>query len=220
MCNRYRPADREAVAAQWNMNVDGHSEWAAGIGPWQRGPFVRLKTGDPELVVGQWALIGDHDTKANSKPRMTNNGRFETIAQLRTFKGPWSRGQRCVIPAFSYDEPNWESGKNIWWSLRRSDGQPWHLAGIWNAWTDPATGELIESYSMLTTNADQHPLLRRLHRPDSSRPLDQQDKRAVVPIEIEDIPTWLGGSIEQASKLIQLPDPSVFVAGPTNTAPT
>lgn len=215
MCNRYSPADREAVAAQWNLTLDGYPEWAPSIGAWQNGPFIRLKAGEPELVVGQWALIGDDDDKPNSAPRRTNNARFETITQRRTFKGPWSRAQRCVIPAFAYDEPNWETEKNVWWTLRRADGQPWHLAGLWNAWPDPSTGEVIESYTMITTNADDHPLLRRLHRPDRSRPVDMQDKRAVVPIEIGDLPAWLSGSIEQASALVRLPDPSTYEAGPS-----
>ncbi len=151
---------------------------------------------------------------------MTNNARFETIAQLRTYRGPWSRGQRCVIPALSYDEPNWETGKNVWWTLRRADGQPWHLAGIWNAWHVPSTGEVVESYSMVTMNADAHPLLNRLHRPEPSRPLDQQDKRALVPIESADLAAWLGGSIEQATALVRLPDESAFVAGPSRPVST
>ena len=103
----------------------------------------------------------------------------------------------------------------MWWTLRRADAQPWHLAGIWNDWTDPQTGELVQSYSMITTNADNHPLFRRLHRPDRSFPVDMQDKRAVVPIEIEDLRIWLGGSIEQASELVRLPDPPTFIAGPS-----
>ena len=53
----------------------------------------------------------------------------------------------------------------MWWTLRRADGEPWHLAGIWNAWTDPTTGEVFESYSMLTQNCDGHPLLSRFHKP-------------------------------------------------------
>lgn len=36
------------------------------------------------------------------------------------------------------------------------------LAGIWNEWVDPETGELVPSYSMLTINCDDHPLLRSL----------------------------------------------------------
>lgn len=68
----------------------------------------------------------------------TNNARSE---------GWWKRGQRCIIRAFSFDEPNWESGKNHWWKFRRADGAPWGLAGLWNTWTDKATGEVHESYT-------------------------------------------------------------------------
>lgn len=72
-----------------------------------------------------------------------------------------------MAPAKPFVEPNWETGWNIWWHMRRADGLPWMLAGIWNEWVDPETGELVPSYSMLTINCDDHPLLRRLHRPDA-----------------------------------------------------
>lgn len=79
-------------------------------------------------------------------------------------------GRRSLIPATWYQEPNWETGKNIWWQLCRADGLPWMLAGIWNRWTDPATGEILPSYKMLTCNCDGHPMLARLHKPDRSCP--------------------------------------------------
>ena len=50
--------------------------------------------------------------------------------------------------------------------MRRADGAPWALGGIWSEWTDPASGEIVPSYSMITINCDDHPLLARLHRPD------------------------------------------------------
>ena len=213
MCNRYRPASWEAIEAQWQLKPQKF--WKPGIGPWQDGPFIRLTNGEPELVVGQWALIGDRDTKAVSRPRMTNNARWETVAKLPTYRDPWKRGQRCLIPAHAYDEPNWESGSNVWWSMRRADGQPWHLAGLWNTWTDPATGEIHDSYTMLTMNCDEHALLKRFHKPVKDLPADKQDKRSVVPLEIADLETWLGGTIEDASVLMKLPDEAAFVAGPT-----
>lgn len=40
---------------------------------------------------------------------------------------------------------------------------------------------------MLTINADSHPLMRRMHKPDPKLPADQQDKRSVVPIEFADV---------------------------------
>ena len=127
-----------------------------------------------------------------------------------SYKQPWARGKRCIIPAASFDEPNWESGKNEWWRFRRADGAPWGLAGLaglWNVWTDKATGEVHESYTMLTINADEH-------KPDSKLGPDQQDKRSVVPIEAHDFDQWLAGTINEARALLKLAPVDLFDAGP------
>ena len=114
----------------------------------------------------------------------------------------------------AFYEPNWETGKHVPWMFRRSDGLPWGLAGLWNMWVDPQTGELVESYTMLTQNADTHPLMRRMHRPDPKRPPDKQDKRSVVPVEFTNAGTWLHGTVEQAQALVQLPAPALIDARP------
>lgn len=38
---------------------------------------------------------------------------------------------------------------------------------------------------MLTINADSHPMMSRMHRPDPKLPPDQQDKRSDVATEFE-----------------------------------
>ena len=40
---------------------------------------------------------------------------------------------------------------------------------------------------MLTVNADDHPIMSRMHKPDPKLPPDQQDKRSVVAIEEGDV---------------------------------
>jgi putative SOS response-associated peptidase YedK len=75
-----------------------------------------------------------------------------------------------------------------------------------------ATGEVVESYTMLTLNADAHPLMRRMHKPDPALGPDQQDKRSVIPIELEDVDTWLLGSQEDARRLLQLAPADIFQA--------
>jgi hypothetical protein len=40
---------------------------------------------------------------------------------------------------------------------------------------------------MLTINADVHPLMRRMHKPDPKVGPEQQDKRSVIPIELCDV---------------------------------
>lgn len=135
--------------------------------PRARGPFIRVARDSAdnqrELVVGQWGLI-PWFAKAPKLAYSTNNARSEELSGKATFKQPWARGQRCIIPAVSFDEPCWESGRNVWWRFRRTDGAPWGLAGLWNTWTDKSSGELVESYTLLTLNADTHPLMSRMHR--------------------------------------------------------
>ncbi len=213
MCNRFVPPVQDVIEAHWGLEPSAQPAWPASIHPRSPGPFIRAKDGGRELVVGQWALI-PHFAKAATLPFSTNNARSEELTQKTSYRDPWKRGQRCVIPAMSFDEPNWETGKNVWWRFRRADGTSWGLAGIWNTWIDRATGEVVESYSMLTLNADDHPLMRRMHKPDPAHGPDAQDKRSVIPIEIGDVDAWLHGSVEGASRLLQLASVKVFSAAP------
>jgi putative SOS response-associated peptidase YedK len=151
-------------------------------------------------------------------PLSTNNARREQLATAHTFRGPWSRGQRCIIPADSFDEPNWTCGKNIWWRFWRADGEPWALAGIWSEWVDPQTGEVVPSYSMITQNCNGHPILGLMHKSDPKLPPDKQDKRAVVALEQADWNQWLTGTTAHAEALIRVPGVDVFRHGPADPA--
>lgn len=90
-------------------------------------------------------------------------------------------------------------------AIRARGRHPVGLAGLWNTWTDKATGEVVESYTMLTINADAHPLMARMHKPDPKLGPDEQDKRCVVPIEVDDVDEWLFAPIERAKQLVRLP---------------
>ena len=85
---------------------------------------------------------------------------------------------------------------------------------MWNTWIDKTTGEVHESYTMLTVNADAHPLMRRMHKPDPKLPADQQDKRSVISIELEDADVWLGGTLPAAAALLRAPPVEAVLAGP------
>lgn len=72
---------------------------------------------------------------------------------------------------------------------------------------------MYESYTMLTINADAHPLMRRMHKPDPKLPADQQDKRSVIPIEMADVDQWLAGTAKDAEDLLKLAHAEMFEAG-------
>lgn len=65
---------------------------------------------------------------------------------------------------------------------------------------------------MLTINADDHPLMRRMHKPDPKLSADQQDKRSVISIEREDVDQWLAGTVADASELLRLAPVKIFDA--------
>ncbi|MFH1870253.1 MAG: SOS response-associated peptidase family protein [Pseudomonadota bacterium] len=215
MCNRYVSPDQAAIERHWHIGPHNQPRWADEIFPRAQGPFVR-HAGDVaecQLVVGQWGLIPSF-AETPKLTYSTNNARFEGISTKASYKQSWLQGKRCIIPAWSFDEPCWETGRNVWWRFRRADRAPWGLAGLWNDWTDKQTGEVIFSYTVLTINADHHPLMSRMHRPDPKLPPDQQDKRSVVAIELGDVDTWLKASIDEASELMRVPSVDVIEAAP------
>ena len=67
---------------------------------------------------------------------------------------------------------------------------------------------------MLIINADSHPLMSRMHKPDPKLPPDQQNKRSVIPIELQDVDQWLAETINEDQELLKLALAEVFSAGP------
>ena len=219
MCNLYHMAPRDHVERYFRVQVpEGYREMA--VGPYNTGLILHGAADGLQPLMAQWGMVapGSRARRPESRAILTNNARAESIASRPTYRDAWRRGQRCLIPCAWYQEPNWETGKNIWWRLTRADGAPWALGGIWSTWTDPATGEIVPSYSMITVNCDGHPLLGRLHKPDPKLPADAQDKRSVVALEPEDWQAWLQGDEATARSLLRAPPLERF--DPTVSHPT
>jgi putative SOS response-associated peptidase YedK len=217
MCTRYISPEDGDIERFWE--IGRRTAWKGGeVFPNYQGPFIRAgEDQTKELVVGQWSLI-PWFAKERKQKYPTTNARSEELADKASYKHPWARGQRCIIPALAFFEPNWETGKHVPWLFRRADAQLWGLAGLWNVWTDKATGEMVESYTMLTINADQHPLMSRMHRPDPKRPPHMQDKRSVIPVERADVDEWLLGTVDQAQALMRLAPVEEFEGAPFQPA--
>lgn len=209
MCSRYTPPRWESFYEEYRA-LPPERLPVGPVFPRQHGVFVRPREEDErEAVVAQFGLI-PWFAKALPLKYSTFNARFETVPTGAAFKDAWRRDQRCIVPVGSFSEPCWETGRNVWWNFRRADGRDLGLAGLWSTWTDPATGEVVESYTMLTVNADAHPLMRRMHKPDPKLGPDQQDKRSVVVLEPADFETWLRGTREQAQALVRVPRDDAF----------
>lgn len=227
ICNLYGSTKVAGIRKHWRPVND--LDWdGAVVAPRKPGAFIRRARDDAgysrELVVGRWGLVPWGVKDLSQFKASTNNARSEDLLQRASFRQAWAKGKRCIIPADWFDEPHWGPNdepfaKCEWWRFRRADGEPWGLAGLWDE-THLATGEVLQSYTMLTMHANSHPIMSRMHRPElgpaTKRPLPfaRQDKRSVIAIEHADVDQWLAGTVQEAKELLQLSPVEVFDARP------
>lgn len=185
MCSHY-----QAVTALERFERHFHTPAPAcpnltDMWPTYPAAVVLAQLGDRQSVAARWGLIAA-STKALNPKLSTFNARSESMATAPTFSGAWAKGQRCIVPAEAIYEPDWRSGRHVPTRLQRADGQPMGIAGLWDCWAAP-TGEVTMSFTMLTINADAHPLMKHLHKP-------QDEKRMVVVLSEAYYDEWLNPS--------------------------
>ena len=125
----------------------------------------------------------------------TVNARSETVASAASYKAPWARGQRCIVPMEAFFEPNWETEKHVRRKFTRRDGEPIAVAGLWECWRG-CGDQVIESYTLLTVNADDHPVMRRMHKPG-------QEKRMLALLDPAEYDQWLERPPADAFELLR-----------------
>ena len=146
-----------------------------------------------EALPGQFGLI-PHWATDTTIARHTYNARSETVASKPSFRDAWRHGQRCIVPAEAFYEPDWRSGKAVPTRIGRADGEPMGIAGLWSWWKSPK-GEVVHSYAMLTINAEAHTLMNRFHKPTD-------EKRMVVILTEGAYQDWLEAPLERANEFL------------------
>jgi len=148
---------------------------------------------DREALAGLFGLVPHWATDLKIC-RSTYNARAETVAIKPSFRDAWKKAQHCIIPAQTIYEPDWRSGKAIPTRIERADGLPMGIAGLWSVWKSPQ-GEWVHSYTMLTINADSHPLMNQFHKPTD-------EKRMVVVLPEAAYDDWLTAAVENSGGLL------------------
>ena len=72
------------------------------------------------------------------------------------------RSRRCIVPASGFYE--WQrqgSGPKQPHLIRRKDGEPLGLAGLWESWHDRASSEAVETCTIITCAPNE--LMAELH---------------------------------------------------------
>ena len=151
-----------------------------------RYPRVPVITNsDPgKIKLFGWGLI-PHWAKDDSIKKYTLNARIETINEKPSFRG--SVNKRCLIPADGFYEWQWldEKGKRKQKHLLSFPGDElFAFAGLWSEWINRSTGELVNTCTILTTEANE--LLSRIHNSKKRMP--------VIPAKENEM-KWLSGGM-------------------------
>ncbi len=208
MCTNFTPTKK----SQWvkeKLGVNLPAEYPAESYPGFAAPVV-VKSHQTSRVACGLAKFGLIPSWAKDEKiaRHTYNARSETAAEKPSYRATWRQCQYGLVLVDNFYEPSYESGKAVRWKIELASGDPFGIACLWDRWTDLASGELVVSFSMLTVNADEHPVMRQFHKPG-----DEKRTPVIIAPELHD--KWLSADVTQASALMtwsHMPELSAMVA--------
>lgn len=205
MCANYQPIKRTNILTFFDIEPE-LSEYAGEAWPGSLCPIITAENG-PESPTWTLACFGLVPHWADSKAlhRRTYNARSETVAAKPSFRSAWKARRFALIPMEGFYEPNYESGNAVRWRIHRADDEPFTAAGIWETWREPDSDNILHSFSMLTINAENHPLMARFHGPDD-------EKRSIVVVPPENRTKWLRADAVGAIALLQAMPADQFAA--------
>jgi len=157
MCGRFtnsaKPKDIEKEFKVGKLNPKLFTP-RYNIAPTQMIPAVLEMDGERIVNELRWGLIPSW-AKDDSIGNKTINARAETLAEKPSFKNAF-KSRRCIIPASGFYE--WAkkgSGTKQPFYFYLKEKDVFGFAGLYEEWLDKTTGELVESCTIITTEANE-----------------------------------------------------------------
>jgi putative SOS response-associated peptidase YedK len=175
MCGRFTfDIPQELLAAIFGLRDVQEVTTSYNVAPPQISPIVRQVSDYNSLGLMKWGLVPPWAKDPAIGSKMIN-ARAETVMEKPSFRHA-IRYRRCIVPASGFFEWVRTATSKTPMYIRRTDGSPLGLAGIWEEWKAP-DGSLLETFSILTTTANK--LLAPIH------------ERMPVILQPEEYGTWL-----------------------------
>lgn len=115
-----------------------------------------LKNDNPSVFEFlNWGLIPNWAKDENIRAH-TLNAKSETLDAVASFKN--ITDQRCILPVTGFYEWKWLDGKGKRkekYLIQLEKERVFGLAGLFSHWTNPKNGKQVQSFSLLTTKANE-----------------------------------------------------------------
>jgi len=207
VCGRYVSPDDASIEREFNLV---RTEWkfpaSYNVAPTQDVPVVRMRYGEREGVRLRWGLI-PFFARGVAPKYSTINARIESVQTAASYRGPWNRGQRCLVVAQGFYEWQTEADgrTRVPYYIHLNDQEIFAFAGLWDSSRTEA-GEVIESCVHLTMPANK--IVGEIHNTQHRMPaILSRDAREA----------WLAGSAEEAWSVLRPYPDEHMVAWPVST---
>lgn len=206
VCGRFaQPHDSEQLArifhARPTVDIPGDR---FNVAPTDPVAGVVEHHGERLIEPFQWGLVPWFAEDQRGAARLIN-ARAETVERTPAFRTSFAR-RRLIIPAAAFYEWYRTENRRQPYAVRRRDGQPLALAGVWAIWADPDTGERIYTCSIITTPPNE--LVAPIH-----------DRMPLI-LEPPDWDLWLaeGADLAEVRRLLHPFPPEPLDAYPVSSA--
>ncbi len=116
-------------------------------------PLLIYYENESTPVVAHWGLIPHwikHRKDAKSIRAKTLNARVETLFQKPSFRMPIKQ-RRCIIYMDGFYEYYHFKSNTYPHFIYKNGGGSLRVAGLWDEWVDPSSGEMLKTFSIITT---------------------------------------------------------------------
>src|ERR1039458_4898220 len=187
MCGRYVSPDVAEAERYFLVHLlRWKFERSYNVAPTQQVPVVRMAEGEREGVTLRWGLV-PFFAKGVPPKYSTINATIEKLTDGPCWRGPWKRGQRCILPAAGFYE--WhvnEDGSKQPFYITMADQPVFGFAGLWDR-SVTAEGAALESCTIITMPPNA--LMAEIHNAKQRMPAILQSA---------DIEAWLTESTDEA----------------------
>jgi putative SOS response-associated peptidase YedK len=205
MCGRYVSPDLAEAERYFLVHLlRWKFERSYNVAPTQQVPVVRMADGEREGAMLRWGLV-PFFAKGVPPKYSTINATIEKLIDGASWRGPWKRGQRCILPAQGFYE--WhvnEDGSKTPFYITCADQPVFGFAGLWDS-SRTDDGAALESCTIITM--PPNPLLAEIHNVKQRMPAILQS---------QDVDAWLTGSADEARATLKPYPADSMVAWPVS----
>jgi putative SOS response-associated peptidase YedK len=149
------------------------------------------QTGERSLDLIKWGLIPHwcQDPRGGRKPI---NAKSENLPKVRMFRDAYVH-RRCIVPVDGFFEWCAMTGARAKqpYAIAMKDGSPFGLAGLWENWRNPNSGDWERTFAVITVPSNS--LVAQIH-----------DRMPAI-LEPESYDRWLGRETDPNDLLITYP---------------